>query len=109
MNDRRSSPRVATNVAIGLRAPATPMCVVVRDLSLHGCQIESAQPLDIAGNTVRLDLTDAVSVSGTVMWTDGLYAGIRFEKRLDVTKFGVRGWITAIGESVQLRRVDRAA
>ncbi|MXO58189.1 hypothetical protein GRI89_01340 [Altererythrobacter salegens] len=109
MDERRSSPRVATNVAVACRAPATPVRVVIRDISLHGCRIETARPMDNLGSTVQVELTDKVSVSGRIVWIDELYCGIRFDKRLDITKFGVRGWITSIGESVPLREIDRAA
>ena len=85
------------------------MCVIVCDLSLHGCKIETAQPMENLGSTVIIELTDRVSVVGTIVWVDELFAGVRFKKRLDVSRFGFKSWTESVGESVEMREIDQAA
>ena len=109
MQERRLSPRVATRVAVNCRAPATPLSVVVCDISLHGCRIETQRSLVEPGSTVLIDLTEQVRVIGTVAWVDGHYAGIRFNQELDLVRLGTDDWLNAVGQDVPLHYIDQAA
>jgi hypothetical protein len=98
--ERRISVRVETAVGVACRMPATPRQAIMHDLSLDGCRIEIDGRLSGVGSTVVLDLNQWISISGTIMWGEGRMAGVRFDKRLDLGRFGIRDWIDTAGEGL---------
>ena len=101
--ERRISVRVNTNVGVACRIPATPQAATVRDLSLHGCRVETAGPFSQAGGSVVLELGDWASVTGTIVWCDRTAAGIRFDRPLDLGRFGISDWVEAAGDGLAAR------
>jgi hypothetical protein len=102
--ERRNSVRVGTDVGVECRMPATPQEAILRNLSLDGCRIEIGRSSAREGTTVVLDLNRWTSVSGTIVWSNGNLAGIRFDEPLDLARYGIVDWIesTEPGLSVQL-------
>ena len=91
--ERRISVRIDTSVDVACRMPATPQSATIRDLSLHGCRIETAKPFAVLGGSVVLNLGDWASVPGTVVWVDGNMAGVKFDRSLDLGSYGILDWL----------------
>ena len=80
--ERRTLPRLETNVQLPCRIPALPTAAVMLDVSLYGCQLDLPQGGHQLGGTVLVDLPGAPRFPGRVVWTHGHSAGIRFERRI---------------------------
>jgi hypothetical protein len=69
-------------VSLTCRIPARPMRAVIRDVSRHGCRIEvPGAPIELGG-TALLELPDAGKIAGSIVWTQGKIAGVRFDRAL---------------------------
>jgi len=82
VDDRRSAERTATDVSLTCRIPATPQPATILDVSHHGCRIKvPGAPVELGG-TAQFELPGAGKVTGSVVWTHGRVAGVRFERAL---------------------------
>lgn len=80
--ERRFTDRVPTEVGVACRVPASPERALLVDLSRSGCRLEFGRHNIDAGATVNLDFRTGKPVGGEVVWTDGAYAGVRFNSSL---------------------------
>ncbi len=76
-DERRTGDRLPVDLAVDCRVPATACKAVMRNLSCGGCLLEAEQSL-FYGSTVLLALTGNKETVGTVVWSRGRTAGIRF-------------------------------
>ena len=82
MDERRSADRTVIEVSLTCRIPARPMRAVIRDVSRHGCRIEvPGAPIELGG-TALLELPGAGKIAGSIVWTHGKVAGVRFDRAL---------------------------
>lgn len=82
MAERRSAERLTIDVSLTCRIPARPQPATIRDLSYQGCRIDvPGAPIELGG-TALIELPGAGSVTGSVVWTHGRTAGVRFDRAL---------------------------
>ena len=82
MDERRFAERMQIDVRLTCRMPAAPQLATVLDISHHGCRIGvPGAPIELGG-TAQLELPGAGKVTGSVVWTHGRVAGVRFERVL---------------------------
>lgn len=77
--DRRGALRHSVEVeGVVSGATASPITVLLTDISEHGCQI--ARPAElIGGESLRLSFAGFAPFDATVVWTSGRAAGLRFD------------------------------
>lgn len=82
MDERRSAQRTPIDVTLTCRMPARPQPATLRDVTHHGCRIEvPGAPIELGGTTL-IEVPGAGKVTGSVVWTHGRTAGVRFERAL---------------------------
>lgn len=82
MDERRSRQRAPIDVNLTCRMPATPQPATIRDISHYGCRIEvPGAPIELGG-TALIEVPGVGPVAGSVVWTRGRVAGVRFERSL---------------------------
>lgn len=69
--------RMANLIVRGERVRA-----LMYDLSIAGCMIESPRAKLASGDLVLLELENSIDVGGTVVWSIGENAGIKFDATL---------------------------
>jgi hypothetical protein len=89
--ERRLAERTTIDVTLTCRIPARPMAAILRDVSRHGCRIEvPGAPIELGG-TAQIELPGAGNVTGSVVWTHGRIAGVRFDRALSTRAAVARG------------------
>ena len=83
ITDRRSSARHSRKLETKCRVPASPMRVMVRDLSRSGCRLHFLEGHIPESSTVDLALGPDISVRGRVVWSTGYSVGVQFDRALD--------------------------
>jgi hypothetical protein len=82
VDERRSAQRTPIDLALTCRMPARPQPATLRDVTHHGCRIEvPGAPIELGGTTL-IEVPGAGKVTGSVVWTQGRTAGVRFERAL---------------------------
>ncbi len=82
MDERRIAQRTPIDVKLTCRMPARPQPATVRDVTHHGCRIEVPGASIELGGTTLIEVPGAGKVTGSVVWTHGREAGVRFERAL---------------------------
>lgn len=81
--DERGNKRVVVDLELDARVGSRVTRVLVYDLSIDGCMIESrAGQLPGAGGAVELPSPDAGVTAGTLAWAQGRCGGVLFTNRL---------------------------
>ncbi len=80
--DERASKRVAVDKEIECRVGGRSARVLLYNLSVGGCMIETSNGLVSEGDWASLKLSDTILAGGVVIWQIGRNAGIRFEQAL---------------------------
>lgn len=81
--ERRSSPRRSSSLrGVCKLGPNRLVPVLVRDLTVSGCQIEIPPHLTEEGRTVMLKFGSIEAQEAKVVWTIGGQAGLQFEHPL---------------------------
>jgi hypothetical protein len=62
--------------------PAAPQPATIRDISHDGCRIEVPRGTIELGGTAVIEVPGVGSVAGSIVWTQGRVAGVRFERSL---------------------------
>jgi hypothetical protein len=82
VDERRFAQRTPIDVKLTCRMPARPQPATMRDVTHHGCRIEvPGAPIELGGTTL-IEVPGAGKVTGSVVWTHGREAGVRFERAL---------------------------
>jgi hypothetical protein len=80
--ERRSAQRKPIEITLTCRMPARPQAATLRDVTHQGCRIEvTGAPIELGGTTL-IEIPGAGKVAGSVVWTQGKEAGVRFERTL---------------------------
>lgn len=83
IEERRKHHRSSLAMPARVRRLSVSQTATVRDLSQTGCKLETAGFSLIVGNRVLVRPPRFESLLGTVIWSQGRQAGVKFDDTLD--------------------------
>ena len=79
---KRETDRKPLDVLVEGRLRSRSVCVELVDVSEGGCKLKGRLGFTSLGETVTLKVDGIRAPLGTVVWTEGQYAGVAFEGKM---------------------------
>jgi hypothetical protein len=84
------APRLTTSIVTSASgSDGVPLTVRIRNVSSSGLLLDG-QGRHQAGETIQISLPEIGAVTGRIVRTRGSFAGIRFDRPIDIDKMGLR-------------------